>query len=240
MKCPKCGFVTDIKGFECPQCGIIYDKYKPPVKEPAKNEKENSNKKPALIPCPACENMVSTGAKSCPQCGHELNNKNDISNKTNEKKKKPSLIVIVGSFFLFLCFLAAIDGLMETSSVKTPPPRAPARHESPPPSNAQPEVHSPKLLLLDWSFRIEHGYAIVEGEVKNISSESLKNVEVVARFYSSSKQFITSDSALIEYNPIMPGQTSTFRAMKSYNPEMESASVDFKQLMGGAIRWEKQ
>ena len=49
--------------------------------------------------------------------------------------------------------------------------------------------------------------------------------------------FITSDDALIDYNPILPGQTSPFKAMATENPAMRKASIDFKELMGGSIEW---
>ena len=43
----------------------------------------------------------------------------------------------------------------------------------------------------------QHGYAIVEGEVTNISQSSIQNVQAVVRFYTSSDQFITSDTSLL-------------------------------------------
>jgi hypothetical protein len=98
----------------------------------------------------------------------------------------------------------------------------------------------PKLMLLDWSWHQEYGFAIVEGQVKNISSESIRSVEAVAQFYTGDEKFITSQSALIEYNPILQNQTSPFRVGTTWNPEMKSAQIDFKQLMGGSIYWTKQ
>ena len=103
---------------------------------------------------------------------------------------------------------------------------------SPTPGSAE-----PKLFLLNWSWHEEYGYAIVEGEVKNISSENLRNVQAVAKFYTVDKKFITSGDALIEYNPILPGQTSPFKVMATHNPAMKTASIDFKELMGGTIPW---
>jgi predicted amidophosphoribosyltransferase len=34
---------------------------------------------PSLRPCPACKRQVSTGAKSCPQCGHAFKRDNQMS-----------------------------------------------------------------------------------------------------------------------------------------------------------------
>lgn len=97
----------------------------------------------------------------------------------------------------------------------------------------------PKLLLLSWRWHVEYGYASAEGEVQNISNESLKNVEAVAKFYTTDDKFITSSDSLIEFNPILPGQKSPFKTSVSHNPEMERARIDFKELMGGSIPWKQ-
>jgi len=54
----------------------------------------------------------------------------------------------------------------------------------------------------------------------------------VATFYDANGGFITTSDALIDYNPILPGQTSPFKVMKTENPAMKKASVEFKYLMG--------
>ena len=93
------------------------------------------------------------------------------------------------------------------------------------------------LQLLDWRWSAEHGYAIVEGRVKNLSKQSLENVAAMATFYTSGGQLITSNDSLIEYNPILPGQTSPFKVMAQYNPAMKKAGIDFKFLFGRQIPW---
>lgn len=95
--------------------------------------------------------------------------------------------------------------------------------------------HEPDLLLIGYTFEIDHGYAILEGQVKNVSDHALKNVEAVGTFYDSGGNFITSSDALIAYNPILPGQTSPFKVMETENPAMKKAGVEFKALMGGTI-----
>jgi hypothetical protein len=88
-------------------------------------------------------------------------------------------------------------------------------------------------LLSSRGYQTEGGgYYIVEGEVRNISGERLADVEAVASWYASNGTFITSDSALIDYNPIMPGQTSPFKVMSTANPEMDKYSVGFKTVLG--------
>jgi hypothetical protein len=93
----------------------------------------------------------------------------------------------------------------------------------------------PQLELSKWTWGPEYGYATAEGVVKNISGESLKNVEAVVSFYTKDGTFVKSDNALIEYNPILPGQTSPFKVISSDNPAMKTARVEFKHLFGGTI-----
>jgi hypothetical protein len=96
-----------------------------------------------------------------------------------------------------------------------------------------------KLELQSWSWHEDYGYAIAEGEIKNISSSRMENVEAVISWYTEDGEFITSDSALIEYDPIMPGQTSPFKVTAKYNPAMNKARPGFKFLMGESIDWTK-
>jgi hypothetical protein len=76
---------------------------------------------------------------------------------------------------------------------------------------------------------------MVEGQVQNISNSPMKNVEAVANWYSNDGTFVSSDDALIQYDPILPGQTSPFRVMTRANPEMKKFTVDFKRFAGGTI-----
>jgi RNA polymerase subunit RPABC4/transcription elongation factor Spt4 len=91
-----------------------------------------------------------------------------------------------------------------------------------------------EVLSSNWS--TDYGYATYEGQVKNISSLKLKNVQAIVTWYDRNGNMITSSSALIEYNPILPGQRSPFKVMKTHNPAMAKAGVEFSHLMGGTIR----
>ncbi len=93
-----------------------------------------------------------------------------------------------------------------------------------------------QLELLSYKCTTEYGFFTISGQVKNISSESLKNVTAVGTTYTSDGQFINSDSALTEYNPILAGQTSPFKVMMTLNPAMKKCDVSFKELLGGTIQ----
>ena len=92
------------------------------------------------------------------------------------------------------------------------------------------------LELISWNWSKEHGYAQAEGQVKNISGEAIENVEAVVSFYDANSNFIKAGSALIEYDPILSGQTSPFRVMTTENPAMKKATIEFKSLFGGTIQ----
>lgn len=91
------------------------------------------------------------------------------------------------------------------------------------------------LRLKSWSWREEYSFAIAEGSVMNVSGRSLENVEAVVTFTTSDGTFITSDDALIEYSPLLPGQTSPWKVTTRWNPQMAKASIEFKTLRGERI-----
>jgi hypothetical protein len=102
-------------------------------------------------------------------------------------------------------------------------------------SAARERVSKAQLVLFNCTWSSAHGFVTVEGQVGNISGQKLQNVEALAQFYTADKTFITSDSALLEYNPLMPGQVSPFKVMATHNPMMKSASVSFKLMWGDAL-----
>ena len=91
------------------------------------------------------------------------------------------------------------------------------------------------LELLNWSWGSNYGYAIAEGQIKNISGRKLDRVEALVTYYDNKRNMISSDSSLIEYRPLLPDQTSPFKVMTSYNPAMQKANIEFKFMFGGRI-----
>jgi hypothetical protein len=161
-----------------------------------------------------------------------------------ERKGMPpaQVIAVVIIFIVLIAAGVVINGgfgWLLPSCGDQPSAPSPARLPAALPHREPPST-GPVLLLLNWSWSQEHGYAIVEGEVKNISSHNLDNIEAVASFYTAADRFITTADALIDFNPILPGQTSPFKAMANWNPEMSKARIDFKELMGGTVQWKKQ
>ncbi|MEM7050852.1 MAG: FxLYD domain-containing protein [Acidobacteriota bacterium] len=96
-----------------------------------------------------------------------------------------------------------------------------------------------ELEILDWRWSSAHGYATASGRVRNLTEKPLKNVEAVVTWTTSSGQTVTIRSAIVEFNPIMPGQVSPFRVMAPHNPQMGGASLSFKRMFGGTLRTRK-
>jgi hypothetical protein len=188
----------------------------------------------ALTVCKECGNQVSTKADACPHCGAK-------------QKRRISTLGCLGMVVIFFLVLGVIGALVSSNtSTPTIADRANAGASSESSGVASSHAPSsgysqdgPQLQLISWSWHDESGYAIAEGQVKNISSENLRNVEAIVSYYTGDKKFVTADDAVIDFNPILPGQTSSFKTMGTYNPAMTNAAIDFKDLLGGTIPWKK-
>lgn len=91
------------------------------------------------------------------------------------------------------------------------------------------------LEIVRWQWGREHGFTIAEGRVKNVSARPLRNVQAVIEYFTKSGEFITASTALIEHDPVLPGQTSPFKVITRGNPAMTRASIAFKTLGGGTL-----
>ncbi len=182
----------------------------------------------ALVKCPDCGKEHSDSAAACPNCGRPV--KAVASVQPTAPKKNIGcgggclVLIVIGGI------LYAIGSSGTNSSTGTIDSS---------PNAAEVDV-GPQLELETWTWGEEYSYAIAHGTVKNISGESLKNVQAVVSFYAKDGTFITSDDALIDYNPILPGQTSPFKVIATHNPAMRKAGIEFKELMGGTIRYREK
>lgn len=92
-----------------------------------------------------------------------------------------------------------------------------------------------KLALLSFSCETKSGFNTCTGEVKNITDKTLKNVTAVASWRDGAGALQRTDEALIDFNPILAGQTSPFTTIGTSNPALTRANVSFKELLGGKI-----
>lgn len=150
----------------------------------------------------------------------------------------PNRVASVGLWVLSVALLAVGGSMLPDPPrdvADTPAQQAatvPAAEPEPPPSPAD-------VLALE-SAQASNGYGFhtVEGQVTNLTNQNLENVMAVVTWYTDDEQFITTDEALIDFNPVLPGQTSPFEVMSSSNPAMSKYRVEFKRLFGGTLRTE--
>ena len=180
----------------------------------------------ALIKCPDCGKDVSDVAPVCPNCGRPISAPRAGQGSATGQEKKTSPKVIGCLALLLLGLGLWVIGSLTSNG----PSSSPSSGITNPPLPTEPQ-----LELVKYTWHTEYGYAILEGQVRNISSQALEHVAAVASYYDANGDFITSSDTLIKFNPILPGQTSPFSVMTTENPAMKKARVEFKELMGGTI-----
>jgi hypothetical protein len=71
-----------------------------------------------------------------------------------------------------------------------------------------------------------------EGQVTNNSEQPIRSLQALAEFYTADGQFITSGSTFMNINPLMPGQTTSFKGFESFNPQIDKVQIRFKTFNG--------
>jgi hypothetical protein len=177
----------------------------------------------AMTKCKECNHEISDQATSCPSCG------------APQKPKSKGLGL--GAWIFIIVGVVAVYQVatINSGSTGSAPASAPSKAGISPPPVAQ--STGPLLEVQSWRCDHEHGYVFVRGEVKNISSNPLKNVVAVGHFRTKSGDLVKSETALLEYNPILAGQTSPFRAGGTGNPQIANCGLSFAYLMGGSVEY---
>ncbi len=158
-----------------------------------------------LIKCKDCGQEISKRAKACPNCGAEV--------------KRTSLFTWIVTIFAVIFMISQFSGGGNTARTV---------------SRVKVE-EKPRLDVQSFRCEFEHGYHSIVGEVKNISPKKIDNVMAVGVFVTASGEVVKTDQSLIDYNPIMPNQTSPFKIMTTSNPQIKSCKLSFKTMFGGQI-----
>lgn len=99
-----------------------------------------------------------------------------------------------------------------------------------------PQSTEPPLKLLSMrDVESSQMYFRIVGEVQNVSNEKLSSIRAVITTYDSSDNLVSTEDALIEYNPLMPGQTSPYTVLIRQNPEIKSYKINFIQGFGSTV-----
>lgn len=167
--------------------------------------------------------MILLGIFILPPLGEQLRKKSNV-NISGGVKVLVVLVVLIGATVMDASDRAAKAVSAASGSASSPSVSANA-----------PAGSSDQLELVSYSCDKEYGYFTIKGQVKNISGASMKDVQAVGSIYTNDGTFVTSSDALIEYNPILPGQTSPFTTMSTDNPAATKCMVEFKEFFGGTI-----
>lgn len=98
----------------------------------------------------------------------------------------------------------------------------------------------PPLQLNAWNWKVEHGYITVTGEVENLSDKPIKSLMAMAKFYDADGNFVKSSDGMVEYQPLLAGQSSPFRAMSTHNPAIKEVKLEFKKMFGGQVKFKER
>lgn len=181
----------------------------------------------ALVKCKECGQQLSKKAKECPKCGAPQ----------GPKQIGCGSVIVLGIVGLIALSAAYDDGPTNASSSSS---RSGSGGTTTSGGVASRDEQRPKLEVLSFRCEKEHGFVYVRGEVRNISPRKLQNVTAVGNFRNAQGALVKTETALVEYNPLMPGQTSPYQAGGTGNPQITNCSVGFKHLMGGAIDYISQ
>lgn len=93
----------------------------------------------------------------------------------------------------------------------------------------------PQLAKGSEHFGKESDYNIVSGEITNMGNEKLDDVEATTTFYDSDGNVVKTADAVIDFNPLMPGQTSSYKTMATDNPLIKTEKTEFHSMGGPLI-----
>ncbi|MER8882453.1 FxLYD domain-containing protein [Mesorhizobium sp. M0816] len=80
----------------------------------------------------------------------------------------------------------------------------------------------------------EYGFIKITGRVTNKTTRPIENLMAVGIF-SSNGDYVKSATAMVEYQPLLPGQTSPYTVMTTANPAITNCLTTFKTMFGGEV-----
>ena len=104
-------------------------------------------------------------------------------------------------------------------------------------SSGSSSANVPPLAKGSENFSRESDYDIVSGEITNIGGDKLDDVEAVTTFYDSNGGVVTTADAVIDFNPLMPGQTSPYKTMNPDNPLIKTEKTEFHTMNGPLLAY---
>lgn len=143
----------------------------------------------ALVKCKECEKEISSGAKSCPNCG--------------AKQKKFSIIRFVGGAFLLFLFVTFMVGVIQGAGSSSGTATASTSTSS---ATTPSELQAVDVALAAG----QHGMKVVRGNVTNTTGKNLSYVQVEINLFDASGVQIGSTVANV--NNLAPSIKWSFEA----------------------------
>lgn len=170
----------------------------------------------SLFHCRECGHKISTQASYCPHCGaspHRISMESEIR-----------LIILLVIMVITLVIATRIPFLRNIFTGNW------SRKES---------VFSFPVASLQinysQSYKPVPDRIAVTGEVKNLESITLPDVEVIVRWYDKYGNLVTTDTDRIQAQPLYPGRVSSFEVISVYQEGMIDYQLSFRTLTGGDI-----
>jgi hypothetical protein len=104
-------------------------------------------------------------------------------------------------------------------------------------SAPQAEESTPQLQLVGLRCRREEGSNVIEGVVRNATTEPLPGVFAIGTWGAADGQVVKTDDTPVKDDPIPPRQTTSFRVSIPERSEVTFCQVAFRSFGGGPIPW---
>jgi hypothetical protein len=170
----------------------------------------------SLITCRECGHKISTKATYCPHCGaspHKISMESEIR-----------LIILLVTLVIALVVATKMPIVRNIFAGNW------SKKES---------VFSFPVASLQinysQSYKPVADRIAVTGEVKNLDSITLPDVEVIVKWYDKYGNLVNTDTDRIQAQPLYAGRVSSFEVISVYQEDMIDYELSFRTLSGGDI-----
>ncbi len=118
------------------------------------------------------------------------------------------------------------------SSSSNPPSSEPADQDT---NASAPPDNITQLAKDSEHFSKESDFDVVTGEITNVGQEKIANLEATTTFYDNNGSVVKTADAMVDFNPLMPGQTSPYKTMEIDNPLIKTEKTEFHSMGGPLI-----